>query len=127
MFDAQMSAVATSDPIPSYLSPFTLALLKDTGWYDPNYDMSRVTSFGHGAGCDFVEKPCIGKNDSLPEYAKDFFCNTTDKNAFSCDPSHHMIATCDMYDLSKEPNQSYPPIPLLFRRFQNAVSTHTMW
>jgi hypothetical protein len=29
-YDAQMSAVVTENPIPSYLSPFTLALLEDT-------------------------------------------------------------------------------------------------
>ena len=29
-YDAQMSAVTTEDPVPSYLSPFTLALLEDT-------------------------------------------------------------------------------------------------
>lgn len=85
--------------------------------------MSRVTTFGHGAGCDFVEKPCIGENDSIPEYSKGFFCNTPDRNVYSCDPTHRMIATCDLYDLSKVPNQNYPPIPLVMRQFDNPVST----
>ncbi len=84
--------------------------------------MSSTTSFGHGSGCDFVEKPCIGANDTLPDYAKGSFCNSFDKNNYSCDPSHHMIATCDLYDLSKDSSQNYPPIPLVFRRFRNPVS-----
>ena len=83
--------------------------------------MSRVTSFGHGAGCDFVEKPCIGEDDSLPEYSKGFFCNTID-SSLSCDPSHHIIATCDLYDLSQYADQPYPPIPQVFRRFKHPVS-----
>jgi hypothetical protein len=64
--------------------------------------MSRVPAFGHGSGCDFVEKPCIGQNNTIPVYSKGSFCNTTDKNVFSCYPSHNMIATCDLYDLSKD-------------------------
>lgn len=84
--------------------------------------MSRVTSFGHGSGCDFVQKPCIGENDALPDYAKGSFCNTTDKNVFSCDPSHRAIASCDLYDLSNVSQQNYPPIPLVFRQFDNPVS-----
>jgi len=117
-FDGKMSSVLTPEPIPSHLSPFTLALLEDTGWYQANFSMSRVTSFGHGIGCDFVEQPCI-RNDTVPDYAEGFFCNSTDKNNYACDPSHHMIATCDMYDLSKLPDQNYPPIPQVFRQFNH--------
>ena len=84
--------------------------------------MAKVTSFGHGAGCDFVEKPCIGKNDTLPDYMKDFFCNATD--TLRCDPSHHVIANCDLHDLSEVNGQAYPPIPQVFRNFDNPVSNN---
>jgi len=118
LLDAQMSAVLTSNPIPSYLSPFTLALMEDTGWYLSNYTMSRKSSFGLGAGCDFVEKPCV-VNNTVPDYAEGYFCSTLDKNDLSCDPSHRMVATCDLYDLSKLSGQEYPPIPYVFRNFNH--------
>jgi hypothetical protein len=84
--------------------------------------MSKVTSFGHGSGCDFVEKPCIDKDNNVPEFGKGFFCNTMDQTELACDPSHHTIASCDLYDLSELKDQNYPPIPYVFRYFNNPVS-----
>ncbi|EPY41091.1 surface protease GP63, partial [Angomonas deanei] len=48
-----------------FLSPMTLAYMEDTGHYTPNYERAETLPFGHQAGCDFVEKPCItdGKTD----------------------------------------------------------------
>ena len=87
--------------------------------------MSKVTSFGHGAGCDFVEKPCIVDKGKLPDYSQGFFCNSTDKATnFACDPSHTTLATCDLYDLSKQDNQPEIPVPYVYRYFENPVSTN---
>jgi hypothetical protein len=118
-WDESMSAVLTPSSIPEHLSPFTLALLQDTGWYRANFTMAKVMSFGHGAGCDFVEQPCI-VNGTVPEYSEGYFCNTTDRSSdFDCDPSHNMIGVCDLYDLSTQPNQKFPPVPLVYRYFDN--------
>ncbi len=77
-----MSATLTPNSIPEFLSPFTLALLEDSGWYKANFTMSRNPSFGHGEGCDFVEKRCI--EDGIPISPQ--FCNTTDRQIVECDP-----------------------------------------
>jgi hypothetical protein len=84
--------------------------------------MSKVTSFGHGSGCDFVEQPCIDENNAIPDFGKDFFCSTTDPNELACDPSHHTIASCDLHDLSKNEKQTDQPIPDVFQYFDNPVS-----
>jgi hypothetical protein len=103
-WDSSMSAILTPGSVPEYLSPFTLALLEDSGWYKANFTMaSNVStptlphahvvhnsnldyaskpSFGHGAGCDFVEQRCIV--DGEPAFPE--FCNTVDKRVVECDP-----------------------------------------
>ena len=151
-WDSSMSATLTPRGIPEHLSPFTLALMEDTGWYKANWNLSRNPSFGHGAGCDFVNEPCI-VNDTVPSYAEPYFCDTTDKEIVQCDPvstlangcsillhsvlflstnarthlylhlqTHRMMAKCNLYDLSKESGQGYPPVPQIYRYFTNPVS-----
>ena len=90
-WDSTMSAtLMPHKSIPEYLSPFTLALLEDSGWYKANYTMAKNPSFGHGAGCDFAERPCIVE-DEVPDYAIDYFCNTTDKSVIKCDPVSQIL------------------------------------
>ena len=55
------------------LSPLTLAILEDSGWYKVSYENAELSPFGHGFGCDFVHEPCI-VNDEVPDYARDAFC-----------------------------------------------------
>ena len=110
-WDESLSAHKTSKSIPDSLSPFTLALLEDTGWYRANFTMSRIISFGHGAGCSFVEKPCIVKNN-LPNYSKGYFCNSTEQEDYACDPSHSQISSCDLQNLKQS-------VPYVYRYFDN--------
>jgi len=117
-WDSSMSAMLTPSSIPEHLSPYTLALLEDSGWYKANFTMASVPSFGHGAGCDFVEKPCI-VNDTVPDYAAPYFCDHIDKDTVKCDPTHRMMATCDLYDLSQVSGEAYPPVPQVYRYFSN--------
>ncbi len=118
-----MSAIKAPGLIPEHISPLTLALLEDSGWYRANYQMSKGFGFGRGAGCDFVEKPCV-VNGTLPDYAKPYFCVTTGKEDTDakCDPTHTMMAFCDLYDLSKISGEAYPPVPQVYRYFNNPVS-----
>lgn len=80
------------------LSPLTLALLEDTGWYQVNYENVTVPSFGLGAGCDFVEKPCI-QDDRVPAYASDFFCDhpirLLEGDSFDMEEETLRKVTCD--------------------------------
>jgi len=95
-------------PEANYFSPLTLALLEDSGWYKANYSMSVISPFGHGAGCDFVDKDCVVAG-TVPDYAKGFFCNHTmdrtdnqDDLIYTCDPSHTHKAACDLADRGEE-------------------------
>ena len=40
------------------MSRITLALLEDSGWYRPNYDMAE-DFLGKNLGCDFVTQSCL--------------------------------------------------------------------
>ncbi|KAL8167894.1 hypothetical protein V2J09_009393 [Rumex salicifolius] len=42
----------------SVVSPMTLALLEDSGWYKANYSMAEHLNWGHNQGTDFVTLPC---------------------------------------------------------------------
>jgi len=90
----------------SILSPLTLALLEDSGWYKVSYRGSQMSPVGHGLGCDFAKSPCI-VNDSVPDYGRGVFCNTpveldgngvvAENNPMYCDASHTKIALCDLW------------------------------
>jgi len=95
------------DPSAAYLSPITLAIFEDSGHYRPNYNISQNSPFGLGAGCDFVNGKCV-VNDSVPDYAKGFFCDTSTKynsrndygsSRWQCGPSHHDRGHCDLFQL----------------------------
>ncbi|EGR32846.1 leishmanolysin family protein, putative, partial [Ichthyophthirius multifiliis] len=54
----------------SVLSIFTIALLKDTGFYpEVNENMADNTFWGKGKGCDFLENACQSKV-GYPEFPK---------------------------------------------------------
>ena len=85
-------------PTTNILSHLTLALMEDSGWYQANYTMGRISPWGLGAGCDFVDGPCITQNPdtlepTLPEYSKGYFC--LEGSARGCSPAltHKMACT----------------------------------
>ncbi|GKY91230.1 hypothetical protein MPSEU_000095600 [Mayamaea pseudoterrestris] len=96
------------------LSPLTLALMEDTGFYKVDYRGAPISAYGLGAGCDFVYGECV-VNDSIPDYGISSFCNTSMEftifgnlelkslNSATCDPSHKSWVTCDLYNSSTVP------------------------
>ena len=100
------------------LSPLTLALLEDSGWYRANYESEYVmiSMFGHGAGCDFIENNCLDSNGDVPEVFREQFCNNpisvsaggqinpSESGPQTCDPSHTQKAYCDLVN-TNEVNQ----------------------
>ncbi|KAL3789701.1 hypothetical protein ACHAWO_001049 [Cyclotella atomus] len=91
-------------PTTNYLSPLTLALLEDSGWYMANYTKSNVSPWGHGVGCDFVSSPCLvgggnGRDGSVPSYGKGFFCNKASSRGCSPGATHKMACTVIDYSL----------------------------
>mmetsp|Transcript_13379 Transcript_13379/g.28402 ORF Transcript_13379/g.28402 Transcript_13379/m.28402 type:complete len:825 (+) Transcript_13379:50-2524(+) len=91
-------------PTANIISPLTLALMEDTGWYQANYTKSSVSPFGHGIGCDFVNKPCLETDATtgetvVPDYAKSFFCSSASARGCSPAQSHKMACTVIDYSL----------------------------
>ena len=113
------------------LSPLTLALLEDSGWYVANYSASKTLSFGHLAGCRFLHDDCIGRGDTVPDYMDGFICNRTlsltefelSTAPRSCDPYNTHKSFCDLVDfddpffgnINSKPSEKYS-------HFSNSVS-----
>uniref|UniRef100_A0A7S4MZQ4 Leishmanolysin-like peptidase n=1 Tax=Odontella aurita TaxID=265563 RepID=A0A7S4MZQ4_9STRA len=110
-------------PTTNIFSPLTLALLEDSGWYIANYSVSRVSPWGHGAGCDFVRNPCLTREvDSstgkarvvVPDYGRGYFC--TESGHLGCSPAHTHRMACTvinyaLYDSGFEIDPLYQYFP----------------
>ena len=46
------------------ISDISLALFKDSGWYDVNYYTGGLFRFGKGEGCKFLDSLCVNSNKS---------------------------------------------------------------
>jgi hypothetical protein len=106
-YPESMSGVIS--PTSVILSPLTLALFEDSGWYAANYANSRMSPWGHGAGCDFVRKPCLIKGDTtttVPDYGKGYFCSREEDRG--CSPSQYYKMGCTLIDYSLR-STSNPP------------------
>mmetsp|Transcript_25831 Transcript_25831/g.40060 ORF Transcript_25831/g.40060 Transcript_25831/m.40060 type:complete len:465 (+) Transcript_25831:124-1518(+) len=117
-YTESMSAVYNDGS--SLVSPLTLALLEDSGWYRADYSKADLSPFGHGAGCEFVNKDCI-VNGELPYYSRGNFCNSLDKESM-CDPTYRRKAFCDLVDISTVGNLD--PAPSHFQYFNDPVSAN---
>jgi len=60
-----MSAI--TKPTKQVVSPVTLALFEDSGWYKADYSVTQLSTLGRGSGCDFVYEDCI-KNGKVPDW-----------------------------------------------------------
>jgi hypothetical protein len=58
---------------PGRMSPLTLALLQDTGWYEVNMSAAGYMEWGRGAGCNFVKSSCFNYMKTNPE--QPYFCS----------------------------------------------------
>eukprot|EP00804_Cyclotella_cryptica_P014369 CCRYP_015535-RA/>CCRYP_015535-RA protein AED:0.09 eAED:0.09 QI:195/1/1/1/1/1/7/661/880 len=95
------------------LSPLTVALLEDSGWYRANYESEyiQISVFGHGAGCEFLDEDCIDSYGNVPDAMEEQFCNevisigsngvinTDESGSQTCDPSHTAKTYCDLVDI----------------------------
>ena len=103
---------AVFSPAVNVLSPLVLAYLEDSGWYRANYQSEyvHIGTFGHGAGCEFLEENCIDSSGGVPEAMEGNFCNSTisasgggridwaSSGPQQCDPTHTSKAFCDWVD-----------------------------
>jgi hypothetical protein len=74
------------------LSPLTLALLEDSGWYKVDFSSAGVLSFGLGAGCSFVNDDCLDFPGVVSPSSEGIFCADT---KYHCDFTYHSKASCD--------------------------------
>lgn len=134
-----MSPTLPEVDILTHVTPFTLGLLDDTGWYLANFENADISVFGYGAGCDFVDNACI-VNGSIPSYAKNTFCNEPipfifregfinpdpDVSKNTCDVGYKSKSMCDLMDYTDEfapafyTNATFPPEE--FQYFPDEVS-----
>ena len=69
-----MTGTHTQNPI---YSRITMALMEDTGWYMPNYEMADTLKWGKGLGCDFALESCLSWMETRARQGKSIhpFCN----------------------------------------------------
>lgn len=103
-------------PTTNILSSLTLALMEDSGWYKANYTNSRMSPWGLGAGCAFVDGHCLVTNEEqqtvVPEYGKGFFCNNEGLKGCSSEHTHKL--SCTILDYSLYEDQLFPQEPFSY-------------
>ena len=72
-----MTGTHTQNPI---YSRITMALMEDTGWYMPNYELADELKWGRGLGCDFALQSCLEWMQTRRAKGK---CNFNDSYAYS--------------------------------------------
>ena len=67
-----------------------MALMEDTGWYLPNYEMAEELKWGAGLGCDFALKSCKEWMDTRQRAGKSIhpYCN----KGYTCRDVIDMVA-----------------------------------
>ena len=93
------------------ISPLTLALFADSGWYQ--VDLSRTAyseAWGRGAGCSFVNSDCVSPSDgTISESNEPFFCNEVADTVLrgsmahiqGCSPDMSRKAVCNIAKFKK--------------------------
>lgn len=103
---------AVISPTANIMTSLTLALMEDSGWYLANYTNSRMSPWGLGVGCDFVQQPCLtkasGSNPTVPDVGRGFFCSS--ESDFGCAPELTHKLACQMIDYKYVSGESVPEI-----------------
>ena len=75
----------------SVVSPMTLALLEDSGWYQENYSMAERLEWGRHQGIDFVSSPC-------DQWKGAYHCNST--HSSGCTYNREAEGYCPIFSYS---------------------------
>ena len=81
----------------SVLSRLSLALLEDSGWYIPHYDLAQPLTWGAGAGCDFASKSCM----ELLEQQDSHYCSIQHRN-LSCTSDLTAAGVCNLVEFGQD-------------------------
>ena len=118
-----MNPIIDSDAVfSSRISTMTLAYFADSGWYQVDLSRASVASnWGRGAGCSFVEEPCIGQDGQVPPGLDSLFCSTRQMSASpSLDGCTHDIlkkASCLMDQYTEQ-------LPLVYQYFNGTLGSN---
>ena len=97
----------SQDYIDIVLSDITIAMFKDSGFYDVNYYSGGLFKYGKNKGCDFLNKKCIVDSEPLFE---DEFCISPREPM--CSSSKTMKGFCAIYEYTSS-------IPFTYQYFTN--------
>jgi len=88
LMSGTLNSVVKGEP----LSPLTLALFEDTGWYQANYDSEFVSrpSWGLAQGCLFLQSACITDGGPIAHP----FCITSGQSG--CSSDLRSVAECNL-------------------------------
>ena len=75
--------------LPVVYSAMTLALFKDSGWYEVDYSMAEKLTWGNGEGCAFASALCSS-------WPSTYFCSKT--NEGGCFPNLFYKGKCNFLD-----------------------------
>lgn len=110
-----MTGTHTQNPV---YSRITLALMEDTGWYLPNYDMSQSLKWGHNLGCNFAMKSCKEWIDTRRSRGESIhpYCDKVKRDPLEteCTDNRDSVALCNLveHDQELDPNfQNFDFIP----------------
>ena len=110
-----MTGTHTQNPI---YSRITMALMEDTGWYLPNYDMAEELKWGKNLGCDFALKSCKDWMESRKAAGKSIhpYCNKVKRDPLEteCTEDRSSVALCNLVHhghLLPPPFQNFDSIP----------------
>lgn len=86
------------------ISPLTLGLFLDSGWYHVNLGRSsHADGWGRRAGCAFVSESCLSQDAEVQQDHTPYFCNTVAENladeknsAIGCSADFSRKAWCDI-------------------------------
>jgi len=98
-----MTGTHTQKPV---YSRITFALMEDTGWYQPDYDLAQPLKWGKGLGCHFAKKSCKEWIDNKRQRGESIhpYCDKVKKDPLEteCTDSREAVALCNLMEYPKE-------------------------
>ena len=92
-----MTGTHTQNPI---YSRITMALMEDTGWYLPNYNMADDFKWGRKLGCDFALRSCLEWMETRQKKGQSIhpFCNKVKRDPLEteCTDDRSSVALCNL-------------------------------
>ena len=103
------------------ISTLTLAYFADSGWYQVDLPKaSFASSWGRGAGCAFVEEPCVDQDGQVPPGLESVFCSTRNTEYHSLNGCTHDLlrkASCLIDQYSEQ-------LPAVYQYFNHTYGSN---